>query len=248
MLAPAKVAARKPTKVSPIWMVARNSPGLPSSRSTRRAPRFPRRPIARHASVGREPARTRRPRSRPLRKMRIAMMRISNSGLGPRRSRLGGLTTSLADARRQPHGDLARRHVPGHHRARAGVGTLADGDRRAQDRVRADERPIADGRAVFALAVVVGGDRPGADVDALADLRVAEVAEVVLLDRGRRSACSSARRSCRPRRSSPTSQPAAKVGEGPNSTPLPTIDASITTTRSGSPRRWSSRRSGCPRG
>ena len=29
MLAPAKVAARKPTKVSPIWMVARNLPGLP---------------------------------------------------------------------------------------------------------------------------------------------------------------------------------------------------------------------------
>ena len=38
--------------------------------------------------------------------------------------------------------------------------------------------------AVLARAVVVGGDRAGADVDALADLGVAEVAHVVLLRAG----------------------------------------------------------------
>ena len=44
--------------------------------------------------------------------------------------------------------------------------------------------------AVLARAVVVGGDGAGADVDALADLGVAEIAHVVLLRARRRGACS----------------------------------------------------------
>ena len=42
--------------------------------------------------------------------------------------------------------------------------------------------PLADRRPVLARAVVVGGDRAGPDVRAGADVGVAEVAHVVLLD------------------------------------------------------------------
>ena len=76
-------------------------------------------------------------------------------------------------------GERARRHVVGHDRARAG--------RRRRRRPR-PARPatcwipvctsVADLGAVLVAAVVVGGDRAGADVRAGADLGVADVGEV----------------------------------------------------------------------
>ena len=70
-------------------------------------------------------------------------------------------------------------HVLGDRRAGGDVGALADRDRRDQLRVAADERAVLDRRLMLRLAVVVAGDRAGADVDLLADHRVAEIGEVV---------------------------------------------------------------------
>ena len=75
--------------------------------------------------------------------------------------------------------------------------------------IDADERAVADGRRVLARAVVVGCDGARADVDPLADLGVAEVRHVVLLQSQRRDGCSSSRRSCRPTRPGPRRCPAA---------------------------------------
>ena len=70
-------------------------------------------------------------------------------------------------------------HVFGDRRSRGDVGALADAHRRDQLRVAADERAVLDDRRVLVRAVVVAGDRAGADVDLLADRRVAEVRQVV---------------------------------------------------------------------
>ncbi len=79
---------------------------------------------------------------------------------------------------------LARGDVAGHDRSRAGPRPGANGDRGAKHGVHADEGAIADGRRVLALAVEVGGDRAGTDVDVVAELRVTQVAHVVLLGAG----------------------------------------------------------------
>src|SRR5262245_9885062 len=71
----------------------------------------------------------------------------------------------LAGADRQRAG----RHVFPNRGSRSHVRLLADGDRRDQLRVAADERPAFDGRRVLAGAVVVAGDRAGADVHVVAD-------------------------------------------------------------------------------
>src|SRR6187431_3146877 len=63
----------------------------------------------------------------------------------------------------------------------AGLGALADVARRDDHRVDADEGAVADRRSVLARPVVIRGDRARADVGVLADLRVAQVAHVVLL-------------------------------------------------------------------
>ena len=76
-------------------------------------------------------------------------------------------------------GELAGRRVLGDRRAAADRRAGADLDRRDQDAVAADVRVGADRRAVLVRAVVVGGDAAGAEVDALADVAVAEVGEVV---------------------------------------------------------------------
>src|SRR5438309_6962577 len=57
-------------------------------------------------------------------------------------------------------------------RARADVAGRHEHGPRAEERVRADRRLLLRG------AVPVGEDRPGADVRALSDLRVADVSEV----------------------------------------------------------------------
>src|SRR6266542_7107392 len=69
----------------------------------------------------------------------------------------------------------------GDDRAGRDVGAVADLDRRDEDRIGADEGSGADPGGVLPLAVVVAGDRPGADVRAGADEGVAEVSEVVRL-------------------------------------------------------------------
>src|SRR6187455_899421 len=63
--------------------------------------------------------------------------------------------------------------VPGDGRARADRRLRADLDRRNQHRARADEGAVADLGGPLVRAVVVAADRPGTDVDLLADSRVA---------------------------------------------------------------------------
>ena len=68
-----------------------------------------------------------------------------------------------------------RRDVLGDRRSGGDVGVLADAHRRDQLAVAADERAVLDDRLMLVHAVVVAGDRAGADVDLLADRRVAEI-------------------------------------------------------------------------
>src|SRR5437868_2164050 len=86
-------------------------------------------------------------------------------------------------ARGRPNPHLAGGNVVCHHRAGAGHRPAADRDGRHQQRVAADGRVILDnGAALLAgLRAEVDGDRASADVDALANLRVADIAEVVHL-------------------------------------------------------------------
>ena len=60
------------------------------------------------------------------------------------------LRARLADAGRDADRELARRHVARDHGAGAGPRALADVDRRDEHRVDADERAVADRRAVLA--------------------------------------------------------------------------------------------------
>src|SRR5690606_36529449 len=73
----------------------------------------------------------------------------------------------------------AGRHVAIDRAAGPDHGAVADGHRRDQRRVRADEGAGADVGTVFGKAVVVAHDRAGADVGLGADPRVAEVGQVI---------------------------------------------------------------------
>src|SRR3954467_1784169 len=75
----------------------------------------------------------------------------------------------------------ARRHVLADGRAGSHVRVPRHRDRRDELRVAADERAVLDDGLVLAGAVVVAGDRAGADVHLLADRRVAEVGQVFRL-------------------------------------------------------------------
>ena len=66
-------------------------------------------------------------------------------------------------------------HVLGDDAAGAGVSARADGDRRHQRGVRADEGVRADGGAVLAEAVIIAGDGAGADIGPRADVGVADI-------------------------------------------------------------------------
>src|SRR5690606_17589040 len=55
----------------------------------------------------------------------------------------------------------------------------ADHDRRDQRAVRSDERAFADLGPVFEEAVIIAGDRTGADIGFRADLGIADIGEVV---------------------------------------------------------------------
>src|SRR5204862_7759353 len=79
---------------------------------------------------------------------------------------------NLARAR---HGQLTRGRVFVDGRARADIGAARDAHRRHQRRIGADEAVVLDHGAVLRRAVVVAGDGAGADVDALAELGVADI-------------------------------------------------------------------------
>src|SRR5690242_3673517 len=76
------------------------------------------------------------------------------------------------------HAEPARRHVLGDHRSRRRVGIVADAHRSDQRRVDTGLDPVADRGPVLAIAVVVGGDRAGPEVRTLADVGVADVAQM----------------------------------------------------------------------
>ena len=95
------------------------------------------------------------------------------------RRRPGLLTCGAARDRQR-----IRRHVAGDDAAGGDDRAVADRDRRHQRRVRADKRALADNRAELVKAVVIAGDRAGADIGAGADVAVAEIGEVVGLGPG----------------------------------------------------------------
>ena len=72
-----------------------------------------------------------------------------------------------------------RRNIFGDARSCADIGSLAELDGRDQRGVAADENAVLDNGLVLVNAVIVAGDGSSPDVDARADLRVAEVSKVV---------------------------------------------------------------------
>src|ERR1035437_1676326 len=72
----------------------------------------------------------------------------------------------------------ARGNVLADHVTGARVGVVADAHRGNECGVDADLDPGADRGAVLAVAVVVGGDRAGADVRRLTDIGIADVGQV----------------------------------------------------------------------
>ena len=142
-----------------------------TSRSPRTAPRCRARRTASAASSVPAPSTARsRHRPSPSSSSRLVAVR----GLRFRCS-CAARPPSPPRPRRHALGQRARRHVVRHDRARARVRAVADLDRRHQGVVRPDPHVLADLRAVLAEAVVVGGDRAGADVGARADVGVAQV-------------------------------------------------------------------------
>src|SRR6185295_15888576 len=98
------------------------------------------------------------------------------SGLGLFRRALPVLERGLFAARQR---QLARRRVARDGAARPGGRVLADAHRRHQHVAGTDERAVFDYGLRLVDAVIVAGDGAGADVDALAHQRVAQVGEVI---------------------------------------------------------------------
>src|SRR5260221_6601358 len=80
---------------------------------------------------------------------------------------------------RARHGQLAGGGVLVDRGARADIGAARDAHRRHQRRVGTDEAVVLDHSAVLRRAVVDAGDGAGADDDALAELGVADIGEMV---------------------------------------------------------------------
>src|SRR5690606_22777948 len=80
--------------------------------------------------------------------------------------------------RRDADDGLTRRHRLRHHRAGARLAPRAKLDRGDEHRVAPQKHAVTDDRAVLPLAIVIAGNRPGPDVDASAERRVSQVAEV----------------------------------------------------------------------
>src|SRR3974390_1734712 len=71
--------------------------------------------------------------------------------------------------------ERVRGNVVGNRRSGGNVRPVADFHRSHQRRIAADEHFVADPRGVLCEAVVVTGDRAGADIRFAADLRVAKI-------------------------------------------------------------------------
>src|SRR5215470_9029936 len=82
-----------------------------------------------------------------------------------------------------------RRNIAGNDTAGGDDRAVTDFDRRDQRGVRADKRALADYCAEFVKAVVIAGDRAGADIGACADLAVADIGEVTRLDARAEAGC-----------------------------------------------------------
>src|SRR5256885_1138361 len=107
---------------------------------------------------------------------RAAAPTIPHIGLGLLLRRLPAGNGNLA---RACHGELALGRVLVDGRARADVGTASDAHRGHQRGIGADEAVVLDDGAVLCGAVVIARDGAGADVDARAELGVADVGQVV---------------------------------------------------------------------
>src|SRR5205823_6257416 len=69
-------------------------------------------------------------------------------------------------------------HVFGDGRARGDISVVPDVHRGHENRIAADENAFADGRGMFLEAIVIAGNRAGADVALGAHLGVSEIGEV----------------------------------------------------------------------
>src|SRR5712691_8500798 len=177
--------AKKPITVRPSCDTARNRPGSSSRRRTRRAPGLPSSTSC-STRLRRIDTRAISPATKkPSRSVKRTMTRSSPTGRFTERSRGGpvgrGFMARLANPCRNTDGELPRRDVLRDDGAGAGPRIVADRERRPEHRVDTEEDPLADRRPMLALAVVVGGDRAGADVRLRPDVGVSEVAHVVLL-------------------------------------------------------------------
>src|SRR5258706_4655861 len=184
-LTAAYAEAKKPMTVRPSCETARNRPGSSRRRRTRRAPGLPSSTSC-STRLRRIDTRAISPATKkPSRSVRRTMTSSSPSGRFTERSRGGpvgrGFLARLANPCRNADRELPRGDVLRDDGAGAGSGIVADRERRPEHRVDAEEDPLADRRPMLALAVEVGGDRPGADVRLGPELRVAEIAHVVLL-------------------------------------------------------------------
>ena len=93
------------------------------------------------------------------------------------------LSLQLTDCTcRHAHDESIFRDVLGHDRTCAGARPIAELDRSDKHRIRTDKYILTDFRWILFLTIVVGGDRPGADIRIRTDGRVANIREVSHLD------------------------------------------------------------------
>src|SRR4249919_2246566 len=92
---------------------------------------------------------------------------------------LGAFPAGNGDLLGAREGELARRRFLGDRAARADGRTTANDDRGHQHGVGTDEDVVLDHGAVLRAAVVVAGDRTGADIDIAANRRVTEIGKVI---------------------------------------------------------------------
>ncbi len=81
-------------------------------------------------------------------------------------------------AGRHTHYGSIRINILGHHGACASACPCADLHRRNQHGIAANKHIVPDFCGMFVFAIIITGDRPGADVDILADVGIANVGEM----------------------------------------------------------------------
>src|SRR5947209_4212973 len=87
----------------------------------------------------------------------------------------------LLDLAPTPERQRVGRDILRNDRTRADISTRTDLYRCDERRIRADKGVVADLRAVLRIAVVIAGDRAGADIGGSADRSVADIGEMVHL-------------------------------------------------------------------